>query len=133
MMKKVVGALVVVGSIGAGTAGVATAAPAPRCTHVAGKIARLQAEETQLSHVIASLQNVTFRGRHRSNMLRHEIAVLTRTEAAIAAQVASLQAQCPSVTGGTTTTTTTTTLGNTGTGPTGNTGTPGTTTFTGSV
>ena len=129
-VSHAVGALVVLGSVAMGSAGVAEAAPAPNCTHAAARIARLQNQESALSTLISSLEAQTPHGRHHARELRREIALLTRVEASLAARVTRLQAACPTGTTGTGTTGTGTT--GTGTTSTGNTGGGGST-FTGSV
>ena len=112
MRKKVAAAVFAAASLAVGFGGVAGAAPAPRCTHAAATMARLQAEEDQVTSVLATLQSRSATNRHEAAVLRFEIAVLTRFEARLASAVSHLQARCPSTTG-----TGTGSSGGTATGP----------------
>jgi len=96
MVKKVVGALVLAGSLAMGSAGVAGAAPSPNCTNAPAVIARLQTEESNVASVVASLQAIAARGGREARWLQWPIAFLTRVEAGLASRVSSLQALCPS-------------------------------------
>ncbi len=107
MVKKMVTSVVLVGSLAIGSAGGASADPKPSCTNAPAVIARLQAAESQLGSVLASLQAKAAGGRHEARRLHREIEFLTRVEARLASRVTELQARCPGATtgGGTTTTT----------------------------
>jgi hypothetical protein len=97
-MKKVVASLVLVGSLAAGSAGVAGAAPKPNCTNAPATIAQLKAEETQVASVLASLHAMAAQGGRDTAWLQWPIAFLTRGEARLAAEVSKLQTRCPSIT-----------------------------------
>jgi hypothetical protein len=111
MVKKVVASLVVAGSIAAGSAGVAAAAPAPHCTNAPARIAQLQAQESGVASALTALEARAAHGGRGAFRLHRDIALLTREEARLTAQVSALQARCPgtgtSNSGPSTTTTTT--------------------------
>jgi|GEM_PF-2822540 len=111
MVKKVVASLVLAGSIATGSAGVATAAPGPHCTNAPTRIARLQAQEAAVASALTSLEARAANGGRAAFRLHRDIALLTRAEARLTAQVSALEARCPSTgtsnTGPSTTTTTT--------------------------
>jgi hypothetical protein len=96
MVKKILVSLVLAGSLAAGSAGAAAAAPKSNCTKAPATIARLKAEEAQLTSTLASLQGKATSGDHETWRLERRIESLIRDEARLALRVSKLQARCPS-------------------------------------
>ncbi len=99
MVKKVVAAAVLVGSLALGSAGVAWAAPGPNCTKVAAVITRLKAEDAQVAAALTSLEASSPHGRHAARRLERAIESLTRVEARLTARITNLEARCPTSVG----------------------------------
>jgi hypothetical protein len=103
MVKKVVAALVLAGSLvmcSAGVAGAKGTAPRGGCTNAAATLARLQGEEAEIAARLAALQAAAAQAlgtnrTHHAHEIQERMAELSRAESRLAAQVNSLQARCP--------------------------------------
>jgi len=107
MMRKVVAALVLAGSLAAGStvlaapAGAAGRVGTVNCSDAATTLAHLQAAQAWVAAQLAALNTQLAQGsnsapRWRTFELREEIAGMTALQTWLAAQVSHLQAQCPS-------------------------------------
>jgi len=98
MVKKIIVSLVVGGGLVVGATGVGAAASTPSCVNSTAALALLHSQESKLASALAAMKA----HEARAPWLRRPIAVLTRDEAFLAAQVDALVARCPSGDGGVT-------------------------------
>ena len=94
MVQKVVVSLVLAGSLVMGSISMASAAPRVNCTNAPAEIAHLQAEEAHVASLLSSLQARAAHGGLEAQWLQFPIALLTRVEAALAAEVTGLESYC---------------------------------------
>ncbi len=100
MIKKVVVSLIVAGSLIAGGAGAAGAAPSINCATAPARVTQLQAQEAQVASFLTSLKAMEAHAlgsghAWQARWLQWSISFLTHAESGLAAQVAWIDAQCP--------------------------------------